>query len=85
MGRMVLAIIHLVIFCVHFVLKGSRTHPRVATSKRPRDTRIRLRSAGRTRTYNQWINSPLLYQLSSRKVADWQGQGTSRLLSTGAA
>jgi hypothetical protein len=23
-------------------------------------------SAGRTRTYNQWINSPLLYQLSYR-------------------
>lgn len=40
-------------------------------------------SAGRTRTYNQWINSPLLYQLSYRgRLPIGRGQGTSRLLST---
>lgn len=31
-------------------------------------------SAGRTRTYNQWINSPLLCQLSYRgRHAGWRG------------
>ena len=37
-----------------------------------------VRSAGRTRTYNQWINSPLLYQLSYRgRVPTGVGKATS--------
>jgi hypothetical protein len=52
--------------------------PRVGVN----DTRLIYKaissSAGRTRTYNQWINSPLLYQLSYRgRAAGWHGQSTS--------
>ena len=37
-------------------------------------------SAGRTRTYNQWINSRLLYQLSYRgRVPAGVGKATSRV------
>jgi hypothetical protein len=38
----------------------------LATNQNANSEQRNLGSAGRTRTYNQWINSPLLYQLSYR-------------------
>lgn len=54
-------------------LASERTHVKRRETSEHRSMAIAGRlepgSAGRTRTYNQWINSPLLCQLSYRGMA----------------